>query len=74
MESNLDDLRTDINNLGFGFTKFFRASVNSDVWAWVRLTLIVKNPIKENELFRIINRMMDSHEAIGRFRQKKPLF
>jgi hypothetical protein len=35
MESNLDDLRTDINNL-------------------------------ENELFRIINRMMDSHEAIGR--------
>ena len=30
-----------------------------------------QNPTKENELFRIINRMMDSHEAIGKFRPPK---
>ena len=33
-----------------------------------------KNPMKENELFRIINRMMDSHEAIGKFQPPKERF
>ena len=30
--------------------------------------------MKENELFRIINRMMDSHEAIGKFQPPKERF